>query len=177
VPAREPLAAPTLRAIEPRDDAAVAAIIRSVMPEFGACGAGFAIHDAEVGAMCAAYRQPRSLYLVWEQDGRVLGGGGVAPLQGGAPEVCELKKMYFLREARGRGWGEILLRRLLSEARAHGFDTCYLETLVAMESARRLYARLGFSPLQGPMGATGHFACDSWFALDLRADRRGDGEL
>ena len=34
----------TLRPIEARDDAAIAAIIRSVMPEFGAGGEGFAIN-------------------------------------------------------------------------------------------------------------------------------------
>jgi putative acetyltransferase len=177
VPAREPIATPTLRAIEPRDDAAVAAIIRAVMPEFGACGPGFAIHDAEVDVMCATYRQPRSTYLLWELDGRVVGGGGVAPLAGGAPEVCELKKMYFLREARGRGWGEILLRRLLTEARGHGFRSCYLETLAGMDAAGRLYQRMGFAKLAGPMGNTGHFACDSWYALDLLSGRRGDGDL
>ena len=177
MPAREPIATPTLRAIEPRDDPAVAAIIRAVMPEFGACGPGFAIHDAEVDAMCAAYALPRSTYLVWELGGRVVGGGGVAPLAGGAPEVCELKKMYFLREVRGRGWGEILLRRLLAEARGHGFRTCYLETLAGMDAAGRLYQRMGFAKLAGPMGNTGHFACDSWYALDLVGGRRGDGSL
>ena len=36
----------TIRPIEARDDDAVAAIIRAVMPEFGADGPGFAIHDA-----------------------------------------------------------------------------------------------------------------------------------
>ena len=40
-----------IRPIEPRDDAAMAAIIRAVMPEFGADGPGFAIHDAEVDTM------------------------------------------------------------------------------------------------------------------------------
>ena len=37
-----------LRPIQPQDDAAVASIIRTVMPEFGADGPGFAIHDPEV---------------------------------------------------------------------------------------------------------------------------------
>ena len=41
----------TMRPIEPRDDAAMARIIRTVMPEFGADGPGFAIHDAEVDTM------------------------------------------------------------------------------------------------------------------------------
>ena len=49
----------SIRPIEARDDAAIAAVIRSVMPEFGAGGAGFAIHDTEVDAMSAAYARPR----------------------------------------------------------------------------------------------------------------------
>jgi len=76
-----------IRPIEPRDDAAVAHVIRTVMPEFGADGPGFAIHDTEVDAMHAAYSQPRSAYFVVESDGTVLGGGGVAPLHGGDPDV------------------------------------------------------------------------------------------
>ena len=168
---------PHLRPIEPRDDAAVAAIIRKVMPEFGACGPGYAINDAEVDAMCAAYHQPRSAYLVWEHAGRVLGGGGIGPLAGAPPEVCELRKMYFLPELRGSGRGEVLLRRLLTLARGHQYRTCYLETLTGMAKAQRLYERMGFQPLQGPMGATGHFGCNSWYALDLHTGRRGDGDL
>src|SRR5690606_41202506 len=37
----------TIRKIRPEDNAAVASIIRTVMPEFGASGQGFAIHDRE----------------------------------------------------------------------------------------------------------------------------------
>src|SRR6185437_4110230 len=86
----------SIRPIEPRDDAAIAAIIRSVMPEFGAGGEGFAIHDAEVDAMHRAYARPRSAYFVLEVEGKVVGGGGVSPLEHGEPDVCELRKMYFL---------------------------------------------------------------------------------
>lgn len=178
MPARRPPGEPPrLRAIEPRDEAAVAAIIRVVMPEFGADGPGFAIHDAEVDAMHAAYTVPRSTYLVWDAEGRVLGGGGLAPLSGAGPEVCELRKMYFLPEARGRGWGELLLRRLLIDARALQFRTCYLETHAAMEAAYRLYERMGFARLDAPLGRTGHFACNRFYALDLLTGRRGDGTL
>ena len=58
-----------IRPLAPADDPALAAIIRSVMPEFGAGGAGFAIHDAEVAAMHAAYAQPRCAYFVVEAAG------------------------------------------------------------------------------------------------------------
>ncbi len=49
-----------IRPIEPRDNVAVAAIIRTVMPEFGADGEGFAINDPEVAWMHRAYARPRS---------------------------------------------------------------------------------------------------------------------
>lgn len=157
----------TIRPIEARDDADVANIIRIVMPEFGANGPGFAIHDAEVGAMHGAYSRPRCAYFVVELDGRVVGGGGVAPLENGDPSVCELRKMYFLPVLRGRGAGEALMARCLDAARAMGFRQCYLETLSGMDAAQRLYERSGFSRIPGPMGATGHYSCDKFFIRDL----------
>jgi putative acetyltransferase len=156
-----------LRPILAADDPAVAALIRTVMPEFGAEGPGFAIVDPEVDSMSVAYAQPRSAYFVLVDGERVVGGGGVAPLQSGAADTCELRKMYFLAEARGRGAGAALLERCLEAARGFGFATCYLETLARMDAARRLYARFGFQPLCAPMGHTGHFGCDSYYALDL----------
>ena len=156
-----------IRPIEPRDDAAVAAIIRQVMPEFGAGGEGFAIHDAEVDAMSAAYAQPRCSYFVVERGGAVVGGGGVAPLAGGEADVCELRKMYFLPAARGIGAGSAMMQRCLDAARAHGFRRCYLETLTGMDAAQALYRRSGFAPICAPMGGTGHHGCDRWFIRDL----------
>jgi len=156
-----------IRPIEPRDDAAVAAIIRAVMPEFGADGPGFAIHDAEVDGMYEAYARPRRAYFVVERNGVVLGGGGIAPLENAEPDVCELRKMYFLPEARGIGAGKAMMQRCLDAARALGFERCYLETLTGMDSAQALYQRSGFTPLSAPMGGTGHFSCDRFFIRDL----------
>jgi putative acetyltransferase len=154
-----------IRPIEPRDDAAVAAIIREVMPSFGACGPGFALSDPEVGHMSAAYSAPRSAYYVVEDSGRVLGGGGIAPLAGADADTCELRKMYFLPAARGRGLGEAMLQRCLEAARGFGYRRCYLETLTGMDAAMRLYERFGFRRLQGPVGDTGHFGCDRHYLL------------
>ena len=157
----------TLRPITPADDAAVANIIRTVMPEFGAGGPGFAIHDPEVDGMCAAYHRPGAAYFVVEAGGRVLGGGGVAPLDGGPDGVCELRKMYFLPALRGLGAGTALMARCLDEARRLGHRQCYLETLHGMDAAQKLYERTGFRRLDGPMGATGHFGCNRFYLLDL----------
>jgi len=146
----------------------MARVIRAVMPEFGADGPGFAIHDPEVDHMSAAYAGPGAAYfVVVDATGQVVGGAGVAPLEGGEPGICELRKMYFLPAARGQGVGEALLRHCLTVARDRGHRTCYLETLSGMDQAIALYRKLGFQPLCAPLGRTGHGGCDQWFALEL----------
>jgi putative acetyltransferase len=159
----------SFRPIRPEDDAAVAAIIRQVMPEFGADGPGFALHDPEVDHMSAAYAAPGAAYfVVVDEADRPVGGGGIAALEGGEPGVCELRKMYFLPEARGKGLGEALLRHCLAAAEAFGYHTCYLETLTGMDGALKLYRKLGFRPLCAPWGRTGHGGCDRWFSRELK---------
>ena len=146
----------TIRTIEPRDDAAMAQVIRRVMPEFGAVGDGFAINDLEVDWLSKAYSQPRCAYFAVEIEGVVMGGGGVAPLAGGDPGICELRKMYFLPELRGLGAGTAMMARCLDAARQIGFRQCYLETLSGMDAAMRLYERSGFRRISCAMGDTGH---------------------
>jgi putative acetyltransferase len=160
-------AAYTVRPIEARDDATMAAIIRSVMPEFGACGSGFAINDPEVDWLHRAYSAPRSAYFVVDVGGVVVGGGGVAPLEGGDADTCELRKMYFLPRARGLGAGAAVMTAALDSARAFGFRRCYLEPLTGMDAAMRLYERSGFRRIDAPLGATGHGGCDLWYLKDL----------
>lgn len=163
-----PEAAPyLLRPIETRDDPAIADIIRKVMPEFGATGSGFAINDPEVDWMSRAYAEPRSAYFVVERGDKVIGGGGVAPLAGGDGLTCELRKMYFLPEARGIGAGAAMMARCLQTAREFGFSQCYLETLCGMDAAMRLYERTGFRRLDAPLGATGHGGCNAFYILEL----------
>jgi putative acetyltransferase len=156
-----------IRPIEPRDDAGMATIIRTVMPEFGATGCGFAINDPEVDWMSRAYAQPRCAYFVVEDQGVVLGGGGIAPLEGADAATCELRKMYFLPAARGRGAGAAMMERCLEAARELGFRQCYLETLSGMDAAMKLYERSGFRRIDAPMGDTGHGGCNTFYLRAL----------
>ncbi len=158
-----------IRPIEPEDDAAIAAIIRTVMPEFGACGPGFAINDPEVDHMSRAYARNGAAYFVAcdPNTGAVLGGGGIAPLDDGEEDVCELRKMYFLSGARGRGAGARMLETCLNAARELGYERCYLETLTGMDAAQKLYVQQGFTRIEASMGKTGHFSCDRYYLIDL----------
>lgn len=156
-----------IRPIKPCDDPAMASVVRTVMPEFGAVGSGFAISDPEVDWMSRAYSEPHCAYFVIERNGEVMGGGGVAPLTGGEPGVCELRKMYFLSQVRGMGAGAAMMTHCLAAARELGFRQCYLETLRGMDAAMRLYERTGFHKIAAPMGATGHGGCNAFYLMDL----------
>lgn len=162
-----------IRPVAPQDRVAVARLIRSVMPEFGARGAGFAIMDAEVDDMFGAYQGKGAGYwVIVKGEGRgapetVVGGGGFAALVGGDGATCELRKMYLYPELRGLGLGQDLLTLAIEGAKRAGYSRMYLETLASMDRAQRLYARAGFKPLRGPLGNTGHHGCGLFFALDL----------
>jgi putative acetyltransferase len=155
-----------IRPITPNDNAAIASIIRAVMPEFGADGPGFAIHDTEVDDMAGAYSAPGRVYFIVERNGRVCGGGGVAPLDG-EPDICELRKMYFLPELRGLGAGAELIALCMEQARRLGYRRCYLETLTGMDAAQKLYEKHGFAQIPSALGNTGHFGCNRFYLREL----------
>ena len=156
-----------IRPIRQSDNPAVGRIIREVMTEYGAVGCGFSINDAEVEAMYEAYLGPGAAFYVVERKRKVLGCGGMAPLQGGEAGVCELRKMYFLPELRGTGLGTRLLDVILNAARNAGYSLCYLETLENMVHARQLYSRHGFHPVGRALGNTGHSSCNHFMTLKL----------
>jgi putative acetyltransferase len=156
-----------IRPIERADNAAMGRIIRTVMTEHGATGPGYSINDPEVDTMFEAYHGKRAAFFVLTQNGEVVGGAGIAPLKGGLTGTCELRKMYMLPDARGKGFGALLLERCLRAAREFGFRDCYLETIGRMTKAHRLYERYGFKRIARPRGKTGHHTCDVFYVRDL----------
>lgn len=158
----------TIRKIKKQDNTRVKEIIHKVMPEFGACGEGFAIVDPEVDDMYGKYNLEKSIYYVLlNSNQEVVGGAGIGPLAGSDSKTCELKKMYFLNEVRGTGFGKKMLTQCLETAKEFGYTHCYLETLEHMYAAKKLYEKVGFRKLNAPMGNTGHFGCDAWYVLEL----------
>ena len=156
-----------IRRIRKKDNAQMAKVIRDVMTEFGAVGPGYSIVDPEVDNMYGNYQGSNQRYYVIEHDDQILGGGGISPLLGGDDKTCELRKMFFLPDLRGRGLGQRLLQQLMDDAREIGYCTCYLETLDRMHQALNLYLKFGFVELKKPLGNTGHCACDRWLKLEL----------
>jgi putative acetyltransferase len=72
--------------------------------------------------------------------------------------------MYFLPEARGRGYGRRLLEELIALARARGFRRLTLDTASVLHEAIALYRRMGFVPFQP---ANMPQRCDQAYVLHL----------
>lgn len=157
----------SIREVREEDNAALAAAIRQVLIDIGAPKVGTAYADPELDFMFQAYQKERSAYFIIEEDGLVLGGAGIAPLSGEDPSICELQKMYFLSQARGKGWGQKMINHCLAYAKTQSFELCYLETLPYMKAAQKLYLKTGFDYIDGPMGNTGHTSCNVWLTKAL----------
>jgi len=156
-----------IRPIQQKDNPAMAKIIREVLNEHCAFGPGFAGSDEEVSDLYEGYQKHRAAYFVLTREERVVGGAGIGPLKGGDKDTCELRKMYFLPEARGFGFGKQLLELCLKIATEKGYRRCYLETLEHMDQARAMYAKFGFQRMKARLGSTGHFGCNHWYELKL----------
>ncbi|MFQ2285121.1 bifunctional helix-turn-helix transcriptional regulator/GNAT family N-acetyltransferase [Aeromonas dhakensis] len=161
-----------IRPIIPADNPAIAAVVRAVSAEYGlTADKGYGVADPNLDFLHETYLGERSRYWVIEgPDGSILGGGGIAPLAGEEGQVCELQKMYFMPSLRGLGLGRRLVLQALDEARALGYQRCYLETTAVLREATALYESLGFEHLPGPLGSTGHDACEICMVLALAAN-------
>ena len=153
---------PLIREITKGDNASVAQVVRKVFADLGAPKVGTANADSALNHMFENYDMPKAAYFVVEEDGNLIGCVGIAQLENCDGNCCELQKMYFLEQARGRGIGSQMIDKCLTAAKAFGFEQCYLETMPNMKAAQKLYKKSGFDYINNPMGNTGHFSCPVW---------------
>jgi GNAT superfamily N-acetyltransferase len=84
---------------------------------------------------------PGGAYVIVREDGRAVAGGGVRRLGDG---VCEIKRMFVVPEARGRGHGRRLLSGLEQAAADLGYRAVRLDTAQSMTTAMTMYRRAGY---------------------------------
>lgn len=157
-----------IRSIQQQDNELVARLIRDVLTEMGVPKIGTAYEDKSLDAMYETYDHPKMEYYVVVENDRIVGGAGIAPLEGETSvPICELQKMYFLPETRGKGIGYKMINKCLDYAKKQGYAKCYLETMPYMQAARKLYHKVGFMALEKPIGDTGHYSCQAWMIKDL----------
>jgi GNAT superfamily N-acetyltransferase len=87
---------------------------------------------------------PGGAFIVgWSEDLAVC-CGGVKRLD---ERTCEIKKMYVVPEARGRGVARALLEALEGEARRLGYAVARLDTGPRQVRAQQMYERAGYAPI------------------------------
>lgn len=101
--------------------------------------------DAELAALPGDYAPPGGALLLAFADDALAGCGALRPL----PDVdhanaCEMKRLFVRRAFRRFGLGRVLAQALIDRATSAGYSSMLLDTLDEMESARALYANLGF---------------------------------
>lgn len=88
------------------------------------------------------FQPPSGRIVMLIADGAAAGCGAVRVIGSG---VAEIKRMYLQPESRGKGFGKLMIHRLLDEARALGCLECRLDTGWFMSDAQRLYRAAGFT--------------------------------
>jgi GNAT superfamily N-acetyltransferase len=121
------------------DDPVALALVAAMVEEVGAM--------YEPGLPAGSSADPQELsppgggFVVLAEAGRPLAGGGVKRLD---DHACEIKRMYVVPEARGRGLGRALLEALEALARDLGYGVARLDTGSKQPGAQRMYERAGY---------------------------------
>lgn len=149
------------REAQPGDEPRVQHIVATVLREYGMM-LDLADTDRDIVDIQASYVARGGAFRVLvDQAGQVVGCGGLYPLD---KEELEVRKMYFLPAARGRGLGRTLLQSLVDTARARDAHRVSLETKSVLVEAIGLYRSFGFAEVDREHKTA---RCDRAFVLDL----------
>lgn len=157
----------SIRLITPKDNVALAAVIRAALTEFGANKPGTVYFDPTTDQLFQLFETPGSVYYVAEKDDQILGGCGIFPTAGLPDKTCELVKLYLAPEARGTGLGKALMLKAMAWAKATGYEQVYLETMPELSNAVTMYEKLGYNRLPKALGNSGHDGCSIWMLKAL----------
>jgi GNAT superfamily N-acetyltransferase len=141
---------PTIQFITP-DSPELLAATRQIFTEYAKqlevdlCFQNF---EAELANLPGEYGQPGGALLLALVDGEVAGCCGLRALDSvNYPNAAEMKRLFVRKAFRRFGLGRQLAEAVLDAARMTGYHSVLLDTLDDMESARALYAELGFEDI------------------------------
>ncbi|WP_307813431.1 GNAT family N-acetyltransferase [Streptomyces sp. N35] len=106
-------------------------------------------------------RAPDGLLLVARLRGEPVGTAGVRRLDA---TTCELKRVFLLPSARGKGGAGALMDAAEEAARAFGARRLVLDTRLDLVEARKLYAKRGFAEI--PAYNSGAYQ-EIWYGKEL----------
>jgi drug/metabolite transporter (DMT)-like permease/GNAT superfamily N-acetyltransferase len=159
--ATEVAAALEVRTVATTDPTA-AALLTSYASEFEVRGSARPL--GRIDTIPSEYEAPHGKFLVVYEGRRAVACGGIRSLGNG---TAEIKRMYVVPDARGRGVGARLLAQLEDEARGAGYGRLRLDTAASLTAAQSLYRHAGFHEIPD---YNGNPAASHWFEKELGAD-------
>lgn len=130
----------------PVDEAPAAALVQAMRDEIAALYDGLELDGPDMPkAGPGELASPGGAFVVGLEDGQPVCCGGLKRLPDGA---CEIKKMFVVEAARGRGVARVLLVELERLARELGYEIARLDTGPKQTRARRMYERAGYVAIE-----------------------------
>lgn len=98
-------------------------------------------YDEELQHLDIKYGLPDGRLYIAYCDGEAAGCIGLKKMD---DSNCEMKRLFVRPKFRGRQIGELLIKRIIDDAKEIGYSHMLLDTLPFLKSAVRLYRKLGF---------------------------------
>jgi GNAT superfamily N-acetyltransferase len=130
----------------PVDEEPAATLVAAMSDDIAALYDGLELTGVQMPkAGPAEMSPPHGAFVVGEEGGKPVCCGGIKRLPDGA---CEIKRMFVVEQARGRGVARALLAELEQRARALGYEIARLDTGDKQPRAQRMYERAGYAPIE-----------------------------
>ena len=101
--------------------------------------------DGEISDLSAQYSEPEGcLILCYENNFPI----GCVALRKFNFDICEMKRLYILPQARGKGIGRVLAEKTVQKAGVLGYKKIKLDTVETMKEAIALYKSMGFKEIE-----------------------------
>lgn len=124
-----------------------ATVIAKVLQEYGLPWQAETA-DRDVVEVESAYLEVGGEFWVVSTNSRIVGTAAYHPIARGQNAV-EIRKMYLLPEARGKGLGKYLLQQLETAIALQNYQEIWIETASVLVEAVKLYENNGYLPATG----------------------------
>ncbi|MBU9729071.1 GNAT family N-acetyltransferase [Diplocloster modestus] len=102
-------------------------------------------YDEEVEHLESKYGMPDGRLYSVSCDGKLAGCVGLRKIDN---QNCEMKRLYVRPEFRGKKLGNILIEKIIGDAREIGYSYMLLDTLPFLQGAIHMYRKFGFYEIE-----------------------------
>lgn len=102
-------------------------------------------YNQEIEHLKEKYGLPKGRLYVIKVDNEIVGCIGLRQLD---QQNCEMKRLYILPKMRGKHLSDLLIKKIIEDAKEIGYEYMLLDTLPFLKSAIHLYQKYGFYEIE-----------------------------